>query len=85
MNMVKFRRYSLQNILREYFGSGLMNMDMNAVTKRNPSAQERGWRKNSRVRVQASPNLFLPELVIALKHVIIMRMERTFLGAVPPI
>jgi hypothetical protein len=85
MNMLKFRRYSLQNILREYTGSGLMNMDMNTETKRNPSAQERGWRENSRKRAQASLNLFLPELVIALKHVIIMRTERTYLGAVPPI
>ena len=85
MNMVKLRRYSLQNILREYSGSGLMNMDMNAVMKKNPNAQERGWQKNSRERAQASLNLFLQELVTALKHVIIMKMERTFLGAVPPI
>ena len=85
MNMVKLRRYSLQNILREYSGSGLMNMDINAVTDRNPNAQERGWRKNSRKRAHALLNLFSPELAMAYKHVIIMRMERTFLGAVPPI
>ena len=85
MNIPKFSRYSLQNILREYWGSGLMNMDMNAVMKKNPNAQERGWQKNSRERAQASLNLFLQELVTALKHVIIMKMERTFLGAVPPI
>ena len=85
MNMVKLRRYSLQNILREYWGSGLMNMDINAVTDRNPNAQEKGWRKNSRKRAHALLNLFLQELVTALKHVIIMKMERAFLGAVPPI
>jgi len=85
MNMLKFRRYSPQNILREYFGSGLINMDINAVTEKNPNAQKRGWRENSRKRAQASLNLFLPELVIALKHVIIMRTERTYLRAVPPI
>jgi hypothetical protein len=42
INMLKFRTYSLQNILREYLGSGLINMDINAVTEKNPSAQERG-------------------------------------------
>jgi len=83
--MIIFRRYSLQNIPKEYLQSGLMNTDISAVIKRNPSAHESGWRENPCKTAQASLNLFVQELVTALKHVIIIRIESTYLGVVPPI